>query len=80
MGLTCPSAPAPGHLGTDREAGHCREDLPRQHPCPPAGACSPSPPLLSAHEAHLVQLCRSVWCVQQWGIKGGPLRLFTDRT
>ena len=22
MGLTCPSAPVPGHLGTDREAGH----------------------------------------------------------
>lgn len=33
MGLTCPSAPAPGHLGTDREAGHGREGFPVQHAC-----------------------------------------------
>lgn len=29
MGLTCPSAPVPGHLGSDRAAGH--RGFPRQH-------------------------------------------------
>lgn len=28
MGLTCPSVPVPGHLGTDRAAGHRGKALP----------------------------------------------------
>ena len=35
MGLTCPSAPVPGHLGTDRQRSWSqRKGFPRQHPGP----------------------------------------------